>query len=169
LLEQTPTTVIACGFVTIDCDQERAIGDVDPEEAAVPLVHQAHPGIRFEQGDMRALSSDDNSLGGLVVLMILVGSEGLFAKLVLIGAPALLLEHLIKRRARVARSMWETQWLTRLYQQRLACDEERWTTFQLFQLRNEVAELDDQLARYLDSPHGRFELWDAARRREQQA
>ena len=50
-----------------------------------------------------------------------------------------------------------------------ACDEDRWTTYQLFQLRDEVAELDGQLARYLDSPHGRFELWDAARRREQQA
>ena len=49
-----------------------------------------------------------------------------------------------------------------------ACDEERWTTFQLFQLRDEVAELEGQLAKYLDSPHGRFELWDAARRREQQ-
>ena len=49
-----------------------------------------------------------------------------------------------------------------------ACDEERWATYQLFQLRDEVAQLDVQLARYLDSPHGRFELWDAARRREQQ-
>ncbi|MDX6438863.1 MAG: hypothetical protein QOF45_1446 [Gaiellaceae bacterium] len=49
------------------------------------------------------------------------------------------------------------------------CDEERWANYQLFQLRDEVAELDDQLASYLDSPHGRFELWYAARRREQQA
>jgi hypothetical protein len=49
------------------------------------------------------------------------------------------------------------------------CDEERWTTYQLFQLRHEVAEFEGQLARYLDSPQGRFELWDAARRREQQA
>jgi hypothetical protein len=49
-----------------------------------------------------------------------------------------------------------------------ACDEERWATFQLFQLRDEVAQLDVQLGRYLDSPLGRFELWDAARRREQQ-
>ena len=48
------------------------------------------------------------------------------------------------------------------------CDEERWTTFQLFQLRDEVAELEGQLTKYLDSPQGRFELWDAARRREQQ-
>jgi hypothetical protein len=48
------------------------------------------------------------------------------------------------------------------------CDEERWATYQLFQLRHEVEALDGQLAKYLDSPHGRFELWDAARRREQQ-
>ncbi len=54
-------------------------------------------------------------------------------------------------------------------QQPHTCDEERWATYQLFQLRDEVAELEDQLTRYLDSPHGRFELWDAARRREQQA
>ncbi len=46
-----------------------------------------------------------------------------------------------------------------------ACEEERWTTYQLFQLRDEIAELDGQVARYLDSPRGRFELWDAARRR----
>ncbi len=48
------------------------------------------------------------------------------------------------------------------------CDEDRWATYQLFQLRHEVAELDGQLAKYLESPRGRFELWDAARRREQQ-
>jgi len=46
-----------------------------------------------------------------------------------------------------------------------ACEEERWATYQLFQLRDEIAELDGQVARYLDSPRGRFELWDAARRR----
>ncbi len=46
-----------------------------------------------------------------------------------------------------------------------ACDDERWATFQLFQLREEVATLEEQVAAYLDSPQGRFELWDAARRR----
>ena len=50
-----------------------------------------------------------------------------------------------------------------------ACDEDRWATYQFFQLRDEVAELEGRIASYLDSPHGRFELWDAARRREQQA
>src|SRR5262245_59361588 len=60
-------------------------------------------------------------LGALVVLIVLGEREGLLAKLVLVGAPALLLGHLIKRRTRVARSLWETQRLTRLDQQRLAC------------------------------------------------
>jgi hypothetical protein len=47
------------------------------------------------------------------------------------------------------------------------CDDDRWATYQLFQLREEVAELESQLAAYLDSPHGRFEAWDAARRRDE--
>lgn len=46
-----------------------------------------------------------------------------------------------------------------------ACEDERRLTYQLFQLRDEVAAFDEQLAAYLDSPAGRFELWDAARRR----
>ena len=45
------------------------------------------------------------------------------------------------------------------------CDGEVWATYQLFQLRDKTAAFDDQLAFYLDSPRGRFELWDAARRR----
>jgi hypothetical protein len=65
-------------------------------------------------------------LGALVVLLILVEREGLLAKLVLIGAPALLLAYLIRRRACIARSMRETQWLAGFYEQRLACVEERW-------------------------------------------
>jgi hypothetical protein len=51
---------------------------------------------------------------------------------------------------------------------RHTCEEERWATYQLFQLRHEVEALEGQLASYLESPRGRFELWDAARRREQQ-
>jgi hypothetical protein len=65
-------------------------------------------------------------LGALVVLIVLGEGEGLLAKLVVIGTPALLLEHLIRLRARVARSMWETRWVTHLYQRRLACVEDRW-------------------------------------------
>ena len=45
------------------------------------------------------------------------------------------------------------------------CDDERRLTYQLFQLRDEVAALEEQVAAYLDSPRGRFELWDAERRR----
>jgi hypothetical protein len=45
------------------------------------------------------------------------------------------------------------------------CDDERWLTYQLFQLREEVGSFEDQVAAYLDSPGGRFELWDAERRR----
>jgi hypothetical protein len=65
-------------------------------------------------------------LGALVFLVILTEREGLLAKLILVGVPALLLESLIKRRARVARSTWEKKWLAELYEQRLACIEERW-------------------------------------------
>lgn len=46
-----------------------------------------------------------------------------------------------------------------------ACEHERRLTYQLFQLRDEVAAFDQQLAAYFDSSAGRFELWDAARRR----
>lgn len=46
------------------------------------------------------------------------------------------------------------------------CEEERWATYQLFQLREDIAALDHEIASYLDSPRGRFELWDAERRRE---
>ena len=45
------------------------------------------------------------------------------------------------------------------------CDRERWLDFQMFQLRDEVAELEDQLDAYLDSAAGRFELFYAARTR----
>jgi hypothetical protein len=45
------------------------------------------------------------------------------------------------------------------------CDDERWLTYQLFQLRDEIASLEQQVASYLGSPRGRFELWDAERRR----
>jgi hypothetical protein len=36
------------------------------------------------------------------------------------------------------------------------CDDERWLTYQLFQLRDEIASLEQQVASY---------LWDAERRR----
>jgi hypothetical protein len=49
------------------------------------------------------------------------------------------------------------------------CDEQRWASYQLFQLRDEVDALEREVASYLESPRGRFELWDAARRREGRA
>jgi hypothetical protein len=45
------------------------------------------------------------------------------------------------------------------------CDDERWLTYQVFQLRDELDCFEEQLAAYLASPRGRFELWDAERRR----
>jgi hypothetical protein len=52
--------------------------------------------------------------------------------------------------------------------ERHACEEERWAAYQLFQLRGEIATLEDQITAYLASPRGRFEVWDAARRRHRQ-
>jgi hypothetical protein len=45
------------------------------------------------------------------------------------------------------------------------CDDERRLTYRLFQLREEIASLDEQIAAYLASPRGLFELWEAERRR----
>jgi hypothetical protein len=52
--------------------------------------------------------------------------------------------------------------------ERHVCEQERWATYQLFQLRAEIGALDDQVAAYLASPRGRFEVWDAERRRHRQ-
>jgi hypothetical protein len=45
------------------------------------------------------------------------------------------------------------------------CDRERLLDYQMFQLREEVACLEDGLHRYLDSPDGRFAQWLAERER----
>ena len=45
------------------------------------------------------------------------------------------------------------------------CDDERLLTYRLFQLREEIACLDEQVAAYLASPRGLFELWEAERHR----
>jgi hypothetical protein len=45
------------------------------------------------------------------------------------------------------------------------CEVERRVEYQLVQLRGEIAAFDDDLAGYLDSPAGRFEMWYAERRR----
>jgi len=46
------------------------------------------------------------------------------------------------------------------------CDPDRLVDFQMLQLRDELNAVDDELAAYLDSPRGRFELWCARRERE---
>jgi hypothetical protein len=45
------------------------------------------------------------------------------------------------------------------------CDPERLLDFCLFQLRDEIERLDEEVATYLESPQGRFEAWEAERRR----
>jgi hypothetical protein len=45
------------------------------------------------------------------------------------------------------------------------CDREHLGRFRFFQLRDEVAAFEDELAAYLDSAHGRFAVWDAQRAR----
>ncbi len=45
------------------------------------------------------------------------------------------------------------------------CDPERRLDYELFQLREEVGRFDAELAAYLASNRGRFELWSAERDR----
>jgi hypothetical protein len=46
------------------------------------------------------------------------------------------------------------------------CDDERWLDYQMFQLREEVENLDGSVASYFDSAAGRFEVWYAASKRK---
>ena len=46
-----------------------------------------------------------------------------------------------------------------------ACERERQLEFLLFQVRDEVAGLEDGVRGYLESPHGRFAQWLAERDR----
>lgn len=46
-----------------------------------------------------------------------------------------------------------------------ACDPERFVDFAFFQLRHEVALLQEGVWSYLESARGRFELWYAERQR----
>jgi tellurite resistance protein len=45
------------------------------------------------------------------------------------------------------------------------CSEERRLAYELFKHRAELAAFEDQFAAYLESAHGRFELWYAERER----
>ena len=48
-----------------------------------------------------------------------------------------------------------------------SCDPERRLEYRIFQLRDELAGLDDEVSGYLDSPQGRFAQWLAERDRQQ--
>ena len=45
------------------------------------------------------------------------------------------------------------------------CELERWVDYQLFLQKAEVERFENDLGAYLDSPEGRFQAWDAERRR----
>lgn len=45
------------------------------------------------------------------------------------------------------------------------CEEERLLRYRMVQLRDEIARFDGDLAAYLNSPRGRFDIWYAARDR----
>jgi hypothetical protein len=62
--------------------------------------------------------------GALVLLLVLAERERVVTKVVLVVPPAALVEYLIRRRARVAGSIRASDWLTGLYEQRLACVED---------------------------------------------
>jgi hypothetical protein len=47
------------------------------------------------------------------------------------------------------------------------CEPERRLDYVMFALRAELDGFDRSLGEYLDSPQGRFEQWDAERRRSQ--
>jgi hypothetical protein len=45
------------------------------------------------------------------------------------------------------------------------CEREQWISYQVGKAARELRNLDDELSRYLETPHGRFDLWYARRRR----
>jgi hypothetical protein len=47
------------------------------------------------------------------------------------------------------------------------CERERWLDFQMHQNREQIEAFEDELASFLATPEGRFEAWDAERRRRQ--
>jgi hypothetical protein len=46
------------------------------------------------------------------------------------------------------------------------CERERWLDYQLFIQQEGVDRFERDVGAYLDSPEGRFQAWDAERRRE---
>ncbi len=49
------------------------------------------------------------------------------------------------------------------------CEHERWLSYQVFQLGEEILRFDAQLAAYFDSLGGRFDVWYAERERNRPA
>lgn len=49
--------------------------------------------------------------------------------------------------------------------ERHTCDPERRLEYRIFQMRDEVAQLDVSLGTYLDTPEGKFAQWLAERER----
>jgi hypothetical protein len=45
------------------------------------------------------------------------------------------------------------------------CDQDRWLSFQMTCARPQIERIDQELARYLETARGRFELWYAERTR----
>ena len=43
------------------------------------------------------------------------------------------------------------------------CSRERWASYQMFRLRDEIDQLESGVHRYLNTASGRFESWLAAR------
>jgi hypothetical protein len=104
------------------------------------MTAAAAPGTVYA-GRLTALRAEEQRLGrrharlsrwrrrltaALVLLVVLAERERTVTKVALVVPPALLVDYLIRRRARVAGSIRTADWLTGLYEQRLACVEDRW-------------------------------------------
>jgi hypothetical protein len=55
--------------------------------------------------------------------------------------------------------------LSRAERDEHVCVRDDWARYQAFQLRDELEEIEHELALYLATPAGRFAAWDARRRR----
>jgi len=51
---------------------------------------------------------------------------------------------------------------------RHSCEDGRRLDYLVLQHHGEIEAFDDELGRYLESPQGRFEAWDAERRRSRE-
>jgi hypothetical protein len=56
--------------------------------------------------------------------------------------------------------------VARAEQDEHVCERERWLDYQLFLQLAALERFENDLGAYLDSPEGRFQIWDAERRRE---